>query len=288
MKYWFFQVMYDWYPQYWKTMVQKGVAAQDYAGYTHEVRNINALSRLRKDDTIIAAFKKHRFAGYGVLTSDFYRDGPSLKIYNPVDKHYYAFAERFNCNWRVIPFENDPFFIRCSDLKKQGFDIDLQHGLCVKQTDEATFNKIKLRLDEAGARPYPYVFAPDTVIDLEPPKKVKTTTLRIIRDTPLSQQLKTLYDHKCQICGTAIYLSDKKLYSEVHHIRPLGGKHRGHDHTKNMLVLCPNHHAMFDYGVPRFVSSKAVRIGKSVHTLKGQHSIDPNNIRYHNKHIWRG
>ena len=35
--------------------------------------------------------------------------------------------------------------------------------------------------------------------------------------------------------------------SEVHHIRPLG-KHDGADIIENMIVVCPNHHAMFDRG----------------------------------------
>jgi hypothetical protein len=292
MKYWFFQIMYDWYQEYWAKMVRAGVAAQHYVGHTSsDAGNITALSRLREGDTVIAAFKKHRFAGYGVLTSDFYRNGPSLKIYDPGDKRHFAFAERFDCDWTVIPFENDPFFIHCDDLKRQGFDIDLQHGFCVKQTDKATFKKIELRLDKAGARPYPH--KPRVSLNRKsdgkhPPEKFETTRYLIMRDTPMSQELKTAYHNKCQICGTAIYLPDKKIYSEVHHIRPLGGDHRGVDHTQNMLVLCPNHHVMFDYGVPRFVSSKAVRIGKSVHTLNGQHFIDPNNIKYHNKHIRRG
>ncbi len=87
-----------------------------------------------------------------------------------------------------------------------------------------------------------------TAIDLyEPPERIKTTVSRIIRDTKLAVDLKMIYQNKCQICGTQIQLVDK-LYSEAHHIRPLGGEHRGPDILGNLLVVCPNHHAQLDYG----------------------------------------
>jgi predicted restriction endonuclease len=37
-------------------------------------------------------------------------------------------------------------------------------------------------------------------------------------------------------------------YAETHHIRPLGRNHKGIDKETNMIVLCPNHHAMMDFG----------------------------------------
>jgi len=39
----------------------------------------------------------------------------------------------------------------------------------------------------------------------------------------------------------------KSWYAEVHHLKPLGQD--GPDTDANMLVLCPNHHVLFDYGV---------------------------------------
>ena len=39
-----------------------------------------------------------------------------------------------------------------------------------------------------------------------------------------------------------------RLYAEVHHIMPRN-KHNGPDVRENMLVLCPNHHVEFDFGV---------------------------------------
>ena len=72
---------------------------------------------------------------------------------------------------------------------------------------------------------------------------------RIIRDSTLSRFLKSLYQHRCQICTFTFRLPNRRHYAESHHVRPLGRTHRGIDKETNMLILCPNHHAMMDYGV---------------------------------------
>ena len=79
------------------------------------------------------------------------------------------------------------------------------------------------------------------------PNRIKTETTRIIRDTAMSNQLKSIYHYRCQICESTIILHDR-LYAEAHHLRPLGGKHRGPDEAGNILIVCPNHHVEFDFG----------------------------------------
>ncbi|MED0827669.1 HNH endonuclease [Bacillus pacificus] len=50
------------------------------------------------------------------------------------------------------------------------------------------------------------------------------------------------------MCGERPKLSTDTHYSEVHHIKPLGSPHNGPDIHKNIIVLCPNHHALYNYG----------------------------------------
>jgi len=68
------------------------------------------------------------------------------------------------------------------------------------------------------------------------------------RDGPLIQALKKKYKHKCQFpkCRARIPKKDGGNYCEVAHIlaAAAGGKAR----RINLLVLCPNHHKMLDYG----------------------------------------
>ncbi|GAH57231.1 unnamed protein product, partial [marine sediment metagenome] len=78
-----------------------------------------------------------------------------------------------------------------------------------------------------------------------PPEKVTTTITRSVRDTALSNKVKGERNYQCQICGTKLSIRGKG-YAETHHVKPLG--HDGPDIKANMLVLCPNHHVLFDYG----------------------------------------
>lgn len=121
---------------------------------------------------------------------------------------------------------------------------------------------------------------------LPPPLRVEVIVNRIIRDTAESKRLKDLYGNRCQVCNERIEIAEKRFYSETHHIRPLGGIHRGLDHAGNMLVLCPNHHAMFDFGVARFISETSVHIGSRHYPLTTRHKLYEKCIRYHNKRIF--
>ncbi|MBJ8007706.1 HNH endonuclease [Bacillus cereus] len=110
-----------------------------------------------------------------------------------------------------------------------------------------------------------------------PPEKVRTEVYRIIRDTNLTRDLKRLHNHTCQICGERLELSADKHYSEAHHIKPLGSPHNGPDIRENIIVLCPNHHALCDYGaIPlNYSTLKNVKV----------HNISKEFIDYHNNEI---
>ena len=86
----------------------------------------------------------------------------------------------------------------------------------------------------------------DGAVDIDQPAaRVMATTYRIIRDTEKSKKLKESYNSICQVCKNALYVRGQP-YAEAHHLKPLGGEHKGADSESNMLVLCPNHHAQFD------------------------------------------
>lgn len=111
----------------------------------------------------------------------------------------------------------------------------------------------------------------------EPPERLETTTYRILRDTALARRVKVLHDFKCQICGHSIKLADGVRYAEAHHIKPLGGEHKGPDVLGNILCVCPNHHAELDLG------ASPIRI--SILRCSKRHAVDPRYIDYHNTHI---
>ncbi len=115
-------------------------------------------------------------------------------------------------------------------------------------------------------------------VDIEIPERIRQETYRILRDTELARSIKEIHEYKCQICSLSISLPNGKLYAEAHHIQPLGIPHNGPDVAENIICLCPNHHAMLDYGVIKLDLDKLVK--------KERHAISQTYISYHNKNIY--
>lgn len=125
------------------------------------------------------------------------------------------------------------------------------------------------------------------------PQRARLETSRVIRDTRLVRQLKQLYNNKCQVCDLAIHLKTQH-YSEGHHLKPLGQPHNGPDVAGNILVLCPNHHVEFDYGIIAvdpinlFVlhrDEKNAYHGKNL-TVLAVHNLDKQYLQYHFQSIF--
>lgn len=120
------------------------------------------------------------------------------------------------------------------------------------------------------------------IAESEPlPDRITTTIKRIIRDTETARTLKRTYNYRCQVCGLQIRASSG-FYIEVHHLRPLGAGHNGVDASSNMLVLCPNHHAMFDLWIPLFLNDVCVAIGDEKIRLECRHKLSAGAISYYN------
>lgn len=79
------------------------------------------------------------------------------------------------------------------------------------------------------------------------PSRASMTTYRVIRDSAVTDWVKELHGHRCQACGQR-FDSPRGPVAEGAHIRPLGAEHEGPDDVRNVLCLCPTHHALFDRG----------------------------------------
>ena len=118
----------------------------------------------------------------------------------------------------------------------------------------------------------------DLAVDDEPPDRVEVKLLRIVRDTVLSRAIKALHVHECQLCPTIIELPGGGRYAEAHHLKPLGGEHRGPDRSGNIMCVCPTCHAKLDYGVIPLRRS-------DIREAEG-HTIGDEFIQYHNDHVY--
>ena len=114
-----------------------------------------------------------------------------------------------------------------------------------------------------------------TPIDKTIPDKIKCDTIRYIRDTYKSKTLKKKYQNICQACSYSIKINSVNSYSEVHHVKPL--HEGGNDDHDNMLVLCPTHHAEFDYRVIGLSKD-----GKSIIDKNGNKKYDVYLLPNHN------
>lgn len=110
--------------------------------------------------------------------------------------------------------------------------------------------------------------------DDQAPGRRLTQTYRVLRDTALGRTLKEMHDDLCQICGGTIELRNGTRYSEAHHIRPLGRPHYGPDVEGNILVLCPNHHALCDL--------QAIELDLGSLRTHRDHRLEERFIDYHN------
>lgn len=100
----------------------------------------------------------------------------------------------------------------------------------------------------------------------------------IIRNSSLVKKIKRIYDNTCQICETKLQIGKNIHYSEVHHIKPLGGTHKGLDKLGNMMCVCPNCHIQLDLGGIKL----DIKAFKSL-----RHNLDIEYILYYNKKIYQ-
>ena len=129
--------------------------------------------------------------------------------------------------------------------------------------------------------------------DYNTPEEIESTVTRRVRDTKMIKKLKEINNWKCQICGIRIQLPSGKFYAEGHHIRPLGNGHNGPDVEENIIILCPNHHAEFDYGsiainpetkaIERVVTSGEHDYDKLAYSRK---NLEKSFLRYHYDEIF--
>ncbi|WP_082557025.1 YDG/SRA domain-containing protein [Modestobacter sp. Leaf380] len=115
-------------------------------------------------------------------------------------------------------------------------------------------------------------------------KRRQTTLYRLVRDGALPDQVKALYDYRCQICSMRIETAAGP-YAEGAHLQALGGGDPGPDALANLLCLCPNHHVQLDHGGLYIAADWTVRDARGLAlgqlTVHPDHPLDPAFARAH-------
>jgi len=196
-----------------------------------------------------------------------------------------SFTQKHNDNqlWGTLNHWYADTRAKAGDTAIVNFDsterVDGHHVLHLGLFDPEGGKREQEKSTKAQTSPDEPFLTPTAADIAEPnlPPRHSIKTYRILRDSALSRWLKNLYSYQCQICGTTIEISADERYAEAHHIRPLGEPHNGPDITANMLVLCPNHHAMCDLGVIRLTLKEL--------TVSDQHHLSDLMLNYHNTKI---
>lgn len=226
-------------------MVDRGLAAQGYRGALLERVNIELLEKLQAGDRVLAAFRRHRFGGYGTLRSILSRGRKKLLVRSNKGERE-EFGEVFDCDWTGLG-DADRKFIQCSDLKKKGFKVDLLRGLCVAPTEARTFREIRRRIDER--RKLASQQRDLESMGGEEGRKKGRFGNYYERDPRLRNAAIRLHGEDCMVCGFNFgrrYGDRGQGFIEVHHLKPIAGsgKARHISPKRDMVVVCSNCHRM--------------------------------------------
>jgi predicted restriction endonuclease len=116
-----------------------------------------------------------------------------------------------------------------------------------------------------------------------------------LRDTRLAAHIKRRYEYTCQVCRRSLLLPDNRRYAEAHHLHPLGAPHFGPDTSGNIIVVCPNHHVLFDKGAISVVPNTFVllqprekpSIGSQKLYVAAWHHVARVHLAYHHQRIFK-
>ncbi len=144
---------------------------------------------------------------------------------------------------------------------------------------------VNLRFDELIAEPV----VDESLHDEAIRTRVVVRSVRL-RNTLLAIHMKARYSQRCQVCGQTVPLTNGE-YAEAHHLIPLGMPHRGPDIMGNIVVVCPNHHVMFDRGALAIeqdsltVTHLSGAIPPRPLIILPWHSLRRSCLQYHNQRI---
>ncbi len=141
------------------------------------------------------------------------------------------------------------------------------------------------------------VVTPEPTTLVEPvgqprPTRTEAMVQRIVRSTKVANYVKQAHDFTCQVCGERLR-TPTGAYAEAAHIRGLGQPHNGPDVAGNVLCLCPNHHALFDFGMLTITNDLTITdhaAGAELGKLREapNHQVDLAHLTYHREHYSEG
>ncbi|HIF55592.1 MAG TPA: HNH endonuclease [Methylococcaceae bacterium] len=148
------------------------------------------------------------------------------------------------------------------------------------ETGKSGFEIIRFELNKFNGHQLPPHSNQNLPLGNDNPEVRPSVVNKVVRDRAVTRSIKEMYDDKCQVCGIQLACEGGN-YSEGAHIKPISKVHGGADKLKNILCLCPNHHAQFDRGgfcISDDFSLIGIEGRLNVHP---EHQIEISNLQYH-------
>ncbi len=179
-----------------------------------------------------------------------------------------------------------PFVLKDEDIIKKDAEILKEKQTEWGKTDREKTEKAKRKKYKSKIRTEKEIidglFSEDeTEMDDMPPDRIEITQKVRRRNAKAVKDLKELYKGRCQISGNDLTFrkKDGTLYSEAHHLIPLGND--GADSLFNIVVLSPLIHKMLHYAEVSEINLDDIGEDNTLDiTINDEHYI----ITWHPKH----
>jgi hypothetical protein len=212
-----------------KKLVEKAVGQFCFliVGKTEKIKKYYLWSYFRIDD-----FTKDQSKYYHV-------NGTGFDFQNPIllnDLDNFSDFRNF-CGNFGIGFQNIDKHHFCSTLISLANQTQLD--IPTKTNTQIFSDDLKLELRRLNEK----------MQNVSPEKRMAEVEQTLRNDKQIVDLLKKVKKYKCQFpnCDSLVITADGTNYVEVAHIKPVN--QGGQSILGNIIVLCPNHHKEFDYGV---------------------------------------
>ena len=264
-----------------------------WQGVSHD--SPSPVARLNKDDLVLARVKGEGINGIWEYHDRAKVNSQSVVPWNDAQYEWVLYCRPLHrefSNTYKEHFLSGPQF-GAIGTAASNLTLDYKEKYLKNILNDVTLNSsAKSRIEEElGLRIAPAVGdSEEKSADFKSTNRVETTITRPIRNTEMVNKLKNRYNHSCQVCGEQRQRSTTEPYAEGHHLHPLG--ENGPGEKSNILILCPNHHADFDYGVIE-VERRTYTISHlyddsvdgTTLSLNANHDILDDHLEYHNSNI---
>jgi len=199
------------------------------------------------DATLInQKFDQENFAGHSDVVQIRYntKSALALKLRSFFDASYsYLLNVRIKATGKIyarLPVEKREYLFLYTTVRPDHFLAEAVSRQELNEANTALSKMVEEEFENYGT----YARTDESATIVMRPQLVKVRKL----DRSIGEDLKRLYDYRCQICGDNFAVKHEQRIVQVHHIKHFV-QSMNNDYD-NLVVICPNHHSLFHKANP--------------------------------------